>query len=275
MVCLEQGDWVNPSDFPANHPEWELLIQHDWAHDPNVRALPADYPVDVTESDMWPVMFNAVGGSSIYYGAEWPRLLPSDFRVKTLDGVGDDWPISYDDLKPYHDEVDEFIGVSGVGGDTAYPDGLDYPLPPHPLGKAGVKAAEAANKLGWHWWPGTNAIASQKNKTLEQCGRWGVCEWGCPAGRQGVLRPDLHAAGAEGRRQGDHRCAGPQGRHRRRPGWPPAPSGSTATATSSSSRPDQWCCAPTASAHRDSCCCLPTSGTPTAWRTPRGWWAAT
>ena len=90
-----------------------------------MRALPSDYPVDVTDSDMWLVMFNAVGGSAVFYGAEWPRRLPSDFRVKTLDGVADDWPISYDDLKPYHDEVDEFIGVSGVGGDTAYPEGLD------------------------------------------------------------------------------------------------------------------------------------------------------
>jgi len=34
VICVEQGDCVNPSDFPANHPEWELLIQHDWAHDP-------------------------------------------------------------------------------------------------------------------------------------------------------------------------------------------------------------------------------------------------
>ncbi|MBV6761275.1 GMC family oxidoreductase [Rhodococcus opacus] len=201
VMCLEQGDWVNPSDFPANHPEWELLIQHDWAHDPNVRALPSDYPVDIRDSDMWPVMFNAVGGSSIYYGAEWPRLLPSDFRVKSLDGVADDWPIAYDDLKPYHDEVDAFIGVSGVDGDTAYPDGLEYPLPPHPLGKPGMKAAEAANKLGWHWWPGTNAIPSQKNKTLEQCGRWGVCEWGCPQGAKAsfdlIYMPQAQQAGAQ------------------------------------------------------------------------------
>ncbi|WP_396912571.1 GMC family oxidoreductase [Mycolicibacterium sp.] len=201
VMCLEQGDWVNPSDFPANFPEWELLIQHNWAHDPNVRGLPSDYPVDVTDSDMWPVMFNAVGGSSIYYGAEWPRLLPSDFRVKTLDGVADDWPISYNDLKPYHDEVDAFIGVSGVGGDTAYPDGLDYPLPPHPLGKPGMKAAAAANALGWHWWPGTNAIPSQKNKTLEQCARWGVCEWGCPQGAKAsfdlIYLPQAMQAGAQ------------------------------------------------------------------------------
>ena len=201
VICLEQGDWVNPSDFPANNPEWELLIQHDWAHDPNVRQLPSDYPVDVSDSDMWPVMFNAVGGSSIYYGAEWPRLMPSDFRVKTLDGVSDDWPITYNDLKPDNDEVDEFIGVAGLGGDTAYPEGLDYPLPPSPLTKPGMKAAEAANKLGWHWWPGTNAIASQKYKTLEQCGRWGVCEWGCPQGAKAsfdlIYMPQAQKLGAE------------------------------------------------------------------------------
>ena len=180
VVCLEQGDWVNPTDYPANYPEWELLIQAQWGHDPNARRLPADYPLDVSDSDMWPVMFNAVGGSSIYYGAEWPRLLPSDFRVRTLDGVADDWPITYADLAPYNDRIDAFIGVSGLGGDPAYPDGLDYPLPPHPLGKAGRKAAEGMNALGWHWWPGTNAIPSQKFKELSQCARWGTCEWGCP-----------------------------------------------------------------------------------------------
>ena len=158
VVCLEQGDWVNPSDFPANFPEWELLIQHNWAHDPNVRGLPSDYPVDVEDSDMWPVMFNAVGGSSIYYGAEWPRLLPSDFRVKTLDGVADDWPISYHDLKPYHDEVDEFIGVAGVGGDTAYPEGLDYPLPPHPMGKPGIKAAQAVPAITSPTWLAMSSV---------------------------------------------------------------------------------------------------------------------
>ncbi|QIZ37782.1 GMC family oxidoreductase [Saccharopolyspora sp. ASAGF58] len=180
VVCLEQGDWVNPTDFPANNAQWELQIQDQWAHDPNVRKLPSDYPVGVSDSDMHPVMFNAVGGSSIYYGAEWPRLLPSDFRVRTLDGVADDWPITYEDMVRYYDAVDRFIGVSGLDGDTAYPPGLEYPLPPHPLGKAGRKAAEAANKLGWHWWPGTNAIPSQKFKELAQCARWGTCEWGCP-----------------------------------------------------------------------------------------------
>ncbi|MGI8610417.1 MAG: GMC family oxidoreductase [Candidatus Dormibacteria bacterium] len=180
VVCLEQGDWVNPTDYPVNHPEWELLIQRQWSHDPNDRRSPADYPLDNSDSDMAPVMFNAVGGSSLYFGAHWPRLLPSDFRVRTVDGICDDWPISYTDLAPYYDRVDAFIGVSGLGGDPAYPAGLDYPLPPHPLGKVGRKAAQAMNELGWHWWPGANAIPSQRFKELSQCGRWATCEWGCP-----------------------------------------------------------------------------------------------
>lgn len=184
-VCLEQGDWVNPTDYPANSPEWELLIQSRWAHNPNERNVASDYPLDVTGSDIAPSMFNAVGGSTIYYGAEWPRLTPSDFRVKTLDGVSDDWPLRYEDLAPFYDEVDAFMGVSGLGGDPAYPDGLDYPLPPLPIGKAGVLGAQAANTLGWHWWPGVNAIPSQKFKNMAACARWGVCEWGCPESAKG------------------------------------------------------------------------------------------
>ena len=70
VICLEQGDSVNPTDFAENFPEWELLIQKQWAHDPNLRKSPSDYPLEVTDSDMTPMMFNAVGGSSIYYGAE-------------------------------------------------------------------------------------------------------------------------------------------------------------------------------------------------------------
>ncbi|HET7119737.1 MAG TPA: GMC family oxidoreductase [Solirubrobacterales bacterium] len=200
VVCLEQGEWVNPSDYPANHPEWELLIQQQWHHDPNVRSLPADYPLEVSDSEMRPVMFNGVGGSTILFGAQWPRLLPSDFRVRSVDGVADDWPLDYEELKPFHDEVDEFIGAAGVDENPAYPEGLAFPMPPHPLGRGGRRAAEAMNRLGWHWWPGTNAIVGYKHKTLEPCGRWGTCEFGCPAGAKAsfdlIYMPQALKAGA-------------------------------------------------------------------------------
>ncbi|CUR56129.1 putative glucose dehydrogenase [metagenome] len=185
VICLEQGDWVNPGEYPANKPEWELLIQKQWSHDPNDRRLPADYPINNSDSDMLPAMYSAVGGSTIFYGAEWPRMTPSDFRTHSMDGVGTDWPISYQELTPFYDAVDAFMGVSGLGGDPAYPDGLDYPLPPLPIGKGGIRAATGANKLGWHWWPGANAIPSAKFKNMAQCARWGVCEWGCPEGAKG------------------------------------------------------------------------------------------
>src|SRR5882762_10135853 len=201
ILCLDQGGWMNPAQYPSTGRDWEARFYGDYSPSPNIRGRPEDYPINDDNSPIKVVNFNGVGGSTVMYTAHWPRLHPSDFRVKTLDGVADDWPISYDDLKPYHDEVDEFIGVSGVGGDTAYPEGLDYPLPPHPLGKPGIKAAEAANKLGWHWWPGTNAIPSQKYKTLEQCGRWGVCEWGCPQGAKAsfdlIYMPQAQQAGAQ------------------------------------------------------------------------------
>ncbi|MGZ2432915.1 GMC family oxidoreductase [Rhizobium redzepovicii] len=182
VICLEQGDYTLPSDYAANYDMWELVARGHWQSDPGLRRNPADYPLDVTETDLAPSMYNAVGGSTIHYSALWSRLSPSDFRVRTLDGVADDWPITYDALAPFYDEIDEFIGVSGVEGDPAFPEGLSPRLPPMPLGRLGLKAAESMNKLGWHWWPHANAIPSQKIGSLAACARWGACIQGCPEG---------------------------------------------------------------------------------------------
>ena len=46
--------------------------------------------------------FNGVGGGTILYAGHFPRMHPSDFRVRTLDGVADDWPIDYRTLEPYY-----------------------------------------------------------------------------------------------------------------------------------------------------------------------------
>ncbi|MFF4762254.1 hypothetical protein [Streptomyces sp. NPDC001292] len=81
------------------------------------------------------------------------RALPSDFRVRTLDGVADDGPFTYEDLRPFYDEVTHHIGASGLDGDPAYPESHTFPLPPMPIGKYGLAAAKGMDKLGWHWWP--------------------------------------------------------------------------------------------------------------------------
>jgi choline dehydrogenase-like flavoprotein len=199
VLCLEQADWVNPTDYPGNRPEFELLLQKQWSWNPNTRRRAGDYPMNLDAAEVTPIMFSGVGGSSLMYGAMWLRLLPSDFRVRTLDGVAADWPIDYYELEPYYNRVDAFLGVSGLGGDPAYPQ-QDFPLPPHPIGPGGRVVAQGLNKLGWHWWPGTQAIPTANFKKMAQCVRWGVCETGCPAGAKASFDlaywPHALAAGA-------------------------------------------------------------------------------
>ena len=161
VVCLEQGGWTDPSEFPGSKPEWELLSARQWHPNPNVRGLPADYPCETSDSDVNPLMWSGVGGSTILYSAHWVRFLPSDFRVRSLDGIADDWPFTYDDLVPFYERVEQEFAVSGVAGDPAYPAGAGPPLPPLPIGKIGRRAAAGMDELGWHWWPGPQSIASR------------------------------------------------------------------------------------------------------------------
>jgi choline dehydrogenase-like flavoprotein len=182
VLCLEQGDYALPSDYSANFDMWELVARGHWQAEPNRRQNLADYPLEVSETDLAPSMYSAVGGSTIHFSALWSRLAPSDFRVRTLDGVADDWPLNYAQLSPFYDEVDDFIGVSGLEGDPAYPEGYAPKMPPMPLGKHGMKAAQSMNALGWHWWPHSNAIPSQKIGSLAACARWATCTQGCPEG---------------------------------------------------------------------------------------------
>ncbi|MBY5825865.1 GMC family oxidoreductase [Rhizobium leguminosarum] len=182
VLCLEQGDYALPSDYAANFDMWELVARGHWQAEPNHRRNPADYPLEVSETDLAPSMYSAVGGSTIHFSALWSRLAPSDFRVRTLDGVADDWPLNYAELSPFYDEIDDFIGVSGLEGDPAFPEGYAPKMPPMPLGKHGMKAAQTMNVLGWHWWPHSNAIPSQKIGSLAACARWATCTQGCPEG---------------------------------------------------------------------------------------------
>ena len=73
-----------------------------------------------------------VGGAALHYFANFPRLLPTDFKIKSEHGRGLDWPISYDDVAPYYDKVARDIGVSGdaKAEEIWRPAGEPYPMPP-------------------------------------------------------------------------------------------------------------------------------------------------
>jgi len=179
VVCIEQGDWPDYSTSHVADEYLELSAGKQWNPQPSVRQAPSDFPIDTTQSDVEPLIWNGVGGSSVMYAGIWMRLMPSDFRVRTLDGVADDWPLSYEDLSPYYEQIERDFGVSGFPGDPAFPDITSYPMKGAPIGKAGRMMAAAHDQLGWHWWPGSNAIATEDYRNQGACVQRGACMWGC------------------------------------------------------------------------------------------------
>lgn len=164
VVLLEQGPWFDKDDYPGDSNSWEIHSKNSFDFNPNVRKLDSDYEILDKESDIHPLMFNAVGGSTQHWTAHTPRFHPSDFKVKSLDGVAEDWPISYWDLEEYYDLNDEMMGCSGINGDPANPPRSNRQMPPLPLGPDGERIAKAADKLGWHWWPSDSYQASEDYK---------------------------------------------------------------------------------------------------------------
>jgi choline dehydrogenase-like flavoprotein len=181
ILCLEQGDWMNPATYPGMKNDWELHQLGDFALSPNARGRREDYPVNDSGSPIATSMFNAVGGSTIMYAAHFPRFHPSDFRAKTLDGVADDWPVDYQRLAPFYDTNAHMMGVSGLAGDPMYPP-KEVPLPPVALGKLGETLATGFNRLGWHWWPSDSAITTQEHEGRAPCINAGTCLLGCAQG---------------------------------------------------------------------------------------------
>ena len=181
ILLVERGDFVNQRDAPSKKNDWELALQKSFHANPNVRRSAADYPVDESQTPIKPAFFNAVGGSTIRWGAHFPRFRPSDFCSFSQDDIAADWPLNYDDLAPYMDINDQMMGVSGLAGDPANPVRAERVHPPLSFCTGSRMLAEAANKLGWHWWPSDAAINSTAS-TIGRgaCNNCGPCGIGCP-----------------------------------------------------------------------------------------------
>lgn len=180
VVLLEAGGFVDQRHAPSLSADWELALQTSHNANPNVRRGPADYPVDDSQSAIRPAVFNAVGGSTIRWGAHFPRFRPSDFRRNSLDQSAQDWPVNYAELEPFYDMNDRMMGVSGLAGDPGNPPRAARPCPPLPLCDGTEKLAAAFDRLGWHWWPSDAAILSRARKGRAACNNCGPCGVGCP-----------------------------------------------------------------------------------------------
>src|SRR5215472_5518349 len=135
----------NFSEFLAPNGAWEI------EGEPYTSAPGADF--------QW-FRSRIVGGRTNHWGRIALRFAPVDFQSKTRDGLGDDWPITYDDLAPYYDKVESYIGVFGTKENVASaPDGVFLP-PPKPRCTE-VLVKKACDKLNITCIPSSNFSSSQ------------------------------------------------------------------------------------------------------------------
>ena len=151
-----------------------------------------------------------LGGRTNHWGRISLRFGPLDFKRKSMDGLGDDWPISYDDVKPYYDKVDKLVGIFGSReGIMNEPDGLFMP-PPKPRGYE-LLVKKAGKKLDIPVIPSRMSILTQPLNGRPPCHYCSQCNRGCstnsnfssppvlitPALKTGNLDLILHAMARE------------------------------------------------------------------------------
>jgi choline dehydrogenase-like flavoprotein len=135
VALLEAGPKVTPKDYTEHVQPWQLPYlgqspmlrkerpiqslcyacresNHKWF----VNDLENPY---TQEKPFHWIRMRVLGGRSLSWGRQSYRMSDLDFKAATHDGYGDDWPISYDDLVPYYELVEKYVGISGQGGESA------------------------------------------------------------------------------------------------------------------------------------------------------------
>jgi choline dehydrogenase-like flavoprotein len=169
-----------------NGPDWQLsdLISSDiWGR----RIKPAGPPVLLEGKNPFGYVNQAgwgVGGAALHYFANFPRYLPTDFKIKSEHNRAHDWPIAYGDVAPYYDKVAADVGVSGdaQAEEKWRPAGAPYPMAPMKTFPAGEVWRKAAEANGIHLVPNAVGMNSTAFKGRDACIYDGWCHVGCPIG---------------------------------------------------------------------------------------------
>ena len=122
-----------------------------------------------------------LGGRTNHWGRISLRFGPKDFKRKSIDGLGEDWPIGYDDIAPFYDRVDKLIGLFGsVENIPNEPDGIFLPPPKPRLHELFLK--DAATSMGIPVIPGRLSILTKAlpdNNDRKACFYCAQCNRGC------------------------------------------------------------------------------------------------
>jgi choline dehydrogenase-like flavoprotein len=190
IVVLDAG--------PFWDPEADWVSDEDGAHDlywNDPRVIGGDDPVPLGSNNSG----KGVGGSMVHYAGYTPRFHPSDLRTMSLDGVGADWPISYDDLEPHYRQLEQELPVAGEPWPWGSPH--RYPMSPHPVGGNGEVMLRAGRALGIDVRVGPVAITNGRFGNRNHCIYRGFCLQGCKVNAKAspliTHLPDALAHGVE------------------------------------------------------------------------------
>ncbi|GED61303.1 GMC family oxidoreductase [Brevibacillus formosus] len=191
VVVLEAGPFWDP--------------QHDFASDElSMRRLAWQETRLVAGKDPLRLGHNnsgrGIGGGTVHFTGVFLRFHESDFKTKTVDGVGEDWPITYQDLAPYYDKIEREIAVSGP---NHFPWGSfqgPYPYPVRePISANAQLFREGCEKLGIESVVAPLAILSAPFDGRPPCINRGFCNQGCmPNAKYSGLIHHIPKAIAEG-----------------------------------------------------------------------------
>jgi choline dehydrogenase-like flavoprotein len=188
VIVLEAGKRFNPYvDYRTTERDFEVSATRVFDPEDPRRDLYTSGGAD------W---FNysrakGVGGSTLVYVGVSPRFHESDFRVRSTDGVADDWPLTYADLEPYYTRVEYEIGISGPSGAEANPfdppRSRPFPLPPFPYNCASQVIKRGADRLGLHMVHSPVALPSRPWNGRPASVQCGGCRLGCKIGAKGSI----------------------------------------------------------------------------------------
>src|SRR5256712_4291765 len=179
VALVEAGRATSAEDFHF----------HAWYYELPKRKKPCPYcRSEVTEAiryeDSDPIgvdRIGAVGGRSIHWNAVCLRFAERDFREKSLEGIEDDWPLSYRELAPFYAYVEKMIGVTGSrDGLEIVPDG-EY-LRPLKFRCSEQIVKRACDKMGIPMIPARKAVLTEPYDGRPPCHYCGHCMEGCDVG---------------------------------------------------------------------------------------------
>lgn len=197
VVILEAGERF-PPDERLRRMERALRPAYDWTdvwemnddRDAFTTSGEVDYPLNNTR-------VKGVGGTTLHWIGYTPRFHEKDFEMESRYGLGKDWPISYEDIRPYYAAVEKEMGVSGSQDNPfAPPREEDFPMEAFPPSYSDSLFKEACDELGitMHSVPQARNIEPYDDR--KPCLGYGTCAPVCPSGAK--YSGDVHVRKAEG-----------------------------------------------------------------------------